>query len=143
MVLSVREEALDGQTDQANLLPTTKGGRHPPLGPLGVSHRANGAVTRRHGGLEVRTATGSFLEKVRSHLLHGDVSADLEEKPEIKSLLLNDRDLVWHTPVGKGEPVSAIHRALISDLLALVHLMHGHPVWPLLLHCCVNTFADR
>lgn len=69
-----------------------------------------------------------FFGKVRSHhLLHREVNTDLEEKLDSKSSLLHNRDLVWYTLMGRGEPMLAIHRALASDLGSLVHVMLGHP----------------
>lgn len=68
----------------------------------------------------------SLLEKVRSHLLHREMSIDLEEKLDTKSNMLDDRDPMWYTPVGNGKLILAIHRSLVSDLIALFHAMYGY-----------------
>lgn len=55
------------------------------------------------------------------------MSTDGGKKLYTKSYLLRDLDLVSYTPMGKGKVVSAIHYALIPDLIALVYVMHRQP----------------
>lgn len=57
-MLSETKEAEAGQMDQADLVSTTGRDCHPPLSAIGVSRRVGGALARRHGGPEVRTAAG-------------------------------------------------------------------------------------
>lgn len=77
--------------------------------------------------LRRRERQDPFLEGVRSHLLHEEVSTDREERLDTKRYLLDHRDLVWYTSGGSGNPVLVIHRELVSGLMALVHAMYGHP----------------
>lgn len=68
-----------------------------------------------------------FSERVRSHLLHGEVNMDPEEKIDGKSYFLDDGELLWHSAAAKGKPVLAIHRRLVSDLISLAYATHDHP----------------
>lgn len=76
---------------------------------------------------ETRAAGGSLLKRIRSHLLHEEVSTNPEEKLDPGTFFMDDRTLLWHAPAGKRKPVLAIYRALVSDIISLVHGMRGYP----------------
>ena len=40
--------------------------------------------------------------------------------------MLDDRDLIWYSTKETREPTLAIPRALVPELLALIHYLHGH-----------------
>lgn len=60
-----------------------------------------------------------LCERVKSHLLHEEVSADPEQNLDTGSFLLGDRKRLWHAPAGKEKTVLAIHRALVPELTSL------------------------
>lgn len=68
-----------------------------------------------------------LLERVRSHLLHQEVNTDPEGDLDIEIDLLYGRDRLWYAPARTVRPTLAIRRAQASDLIALVHVIHGHP----------------
>ena len=64
--------------------------------------------------------------KVRSQLLQD--SQDDEALRIKDKYVLDDNDLLWHVPSeGKQQGRLAIPRALVPEMLSLVHVMHGHP----------------
>lgn len=70
---------------------------------------------------------GTLLERVRSHLLQGEVSTHPGGELDTQSYLMDGHGLLWHALAGKVKPALAIHYALISDLVSLVHAVHGNP----------------
>lgn len=62
---------------------------------------------------------------------------------DTESNLLDNRDLLSHAAAGKGKTVLVIHRALLSELISLVHTTHGDPAWLLLLHWYADAFIGQ
>ena len=72
--------------------------------------------------LRSRQQHDHWLGRVRSELLSGqpgDVRC-------AECYMLDDRDLIWYSRKETREPTLAISRALVPELLALIHHLHGH-----------------
>ena len=63
-----------------------------------------------------------WLGRVRSQLLSGE----LGDVRYAEFYMLDDRDLIWYSTKETREPTLAIPRALVPELLALIHHLHGH-----------------
>lgn len=104
-MLSAGKGAQAGQTYQADFVPTTgREGTHRSMLSQSVTERTVRSLVDT-GALRGGQQYDPFLKKFGSRLLRGEVSANLEEKLGTKSYLLDDRDLVWYTSMGKGKPV--------------------------------------
>lgn len=126
-VHSVEENARAEQVVRMDLVSTARG--------EGPHHSApSESATERSVRLLVYTQAlrreqqeDPFLERARSYLLHGEVSTNLEEEPDTESYFLGHRNLPWHVPTGKGEPVLAVHPASVSGLMSLNYALDGQP----------------
>lgn len=96
--------------------------RVPPFGAIEVSYPASSITARRYVGPKTRPARREFLKEVRSHLLLGEVRTNAEPKIDSGNNVFDGGDLLRHAPVGNQKPV-LIHRALLSDLISLLHAM--------------------
>ena len=66
-----------------------------------------------------------WFGRIRSHLLSsrpGDITGR-----NAYLYMLKDRDHIWHLTNETTKPILAIARALVPELLALIHHLHGHP----------------
>ena len=63
-----------------------------------------------------------WLGRVRSQLLSGQPG----DVRSAECYMLDDRDLIWYSTKETREPTLAIPRALVPELLALIHHLHGH-----------------
>ena len=60
-----------------------------------------------------------FLKQTR-YTLVGE-----QTRPENDRYLIDDQELVWYTP-DNSKPGLAVPRSMVSELLGLVHTLHGH-----------------
>ena len=64
-----------------------------------------------------------WLGRVRSQLLSGQPG----DVRYADCYMIDDRDLIWYSTKEAREPTLAIPRAMVPELLALIHYLHGHP----------------
>lgn len=143
-MLSVGEWAQAVQADKTDFMPTTMGGgARSPMQSESVTQRAVRSLVDTEALRHVQQQD-PFLQKVRLHLLHGEVNTDRAETLDSKSYLFDDRGLVWYAPGGgTGNQYWRSTRRWYPNSWRWSMLCTGIPVWPLLWRCWASAFTGQ